>query len=121
MSISSLYFSKKYIRSIDVILRHENVEKAKAGDRIVFTGALIVIPDISQFSKMGEPAVLVRNQNGKILIQNFTWLCLLFVLYSEGVRSSEGPNGVRGLKVLGQRELTYKLAFLACSVQVGNI
>lgn len=30
-------------RSIDVIVRDDNVEKARAGDRMVFTGSLIVI------------------------------------------------------------------------------
>ena len=29
--------------SIDVIVRDDNVEKARAGDRMVFTGSLIVI------------------------------------------------------------------------------
>jgi DNA replicative helicase MCM subunit Mcm2 (Cdc46/Mcm family) len=35
-------------RTIDVILRGDVVDKARAGDRCLFTGCLIVIPDISQ-------------------------------------------------------------------------
>ena len=37
-------------------------------------------------------------------------------------RSGEGyeSEGVRGLKALGVRDLTYRLAFLACSVQATN-
>ncbi|RYG45794.1 hypothetical protein EON67_10245, partial [archaeon] len=38
-------------RSVDVVLRHGAVEKAKAGDRVIFTGYLIVIPDITQLYK----------------------------------------------------------------------
>ena len=33
-------------RTIDVILRHEMVEKARPGDRVVFTGTLIVVPNM---------------------------------------------------------------------------
>ncbi|KAG7389248.1 MCM DNA helicase complex subunit mcm6 [Phytophthora pseudosyringae] len=93
-------------RSIDVILRHENVEQAKAGDRVVFTGTLIVVPDVSKFAKAGgETAVATRN-NGQRSRRG-------------GENSTQGMEGegVRGLKALGVRELTYKTCFLACSVQ----
>jgi DNA replication licensing factor MCM6 len=33
-------------RSIDVILRGDIVDEAKPGDRTVFTGTLVVVPDI---------------------------------------------------------------------------
>jgi hypothetical protein len=35
-------------RTIDVILRGDVVDKARPGDRCLFTGCLIVVPDISQ-------------------------------------------------------------------------
>ncbi len=35
-------------RSLDVILRHEIVDHAKPGDKVVFTGCLVVVPDVSQ-------------------------------------------------------------------------
>ncbi|RHX96616.1 hypothetical protein DYB25_005665 [Aphanomyces astaci] len=84
-------------RSIDVILRHENVEQAKAGDRVVFTGALIVVPDVSRFGKNGGENVVAARRGGE--------------------NSSHGMEGegVRGLKATGVKELTYKTAFLACS------
>ena len=41
-------------RSIDVILRGDTVDKAKPGDRAVFTGTLVVVPDIVQLMKPGE-------------------------------------------------------------------
>ncbi|GMF17050.1 unnamed protein product [Phytophthora lilii] len=93
-------------RSIDVILRHENVEQAKAGDRVVFTGTLIVVPDVSKFSRAGgETAVATRNNAQRPR--------------RGGENSTQGMEGegVRGLKALGVRELTYKTCFLACSVQ----
>lgn len=93
-------------RSMDVILRHENVEQAKAGDRVVFTGTLIVVPDVSKFARVGgETAVATRgNAQGP---------------RRGGEHSTQGMEGegVRGLKALGVRELTYKTCFLACSVQ----
>jgi len=33
-------------RSIDVILRGEAVDMAKPGDKAIFTGKLVVVPDI---------------------------------------------------------------------------
>ena len=41
-------------RSIDVILRGDTVDMAKPGDRTVFSGTLIVVPDIVQLMKPGE-------------------------------------------------------------------
>ena len=82
-------------RSIEVIFRHEMVERAKPGDQCVFTGALIVVPDVSKLKAPGEPAVLDR---------------------SSGRRKDEGIDGVTGLADLGVRDLTYRFAFLACAV-----
>ena len=41
-------------RSIDVILRSDTVDKAKPGDRAIFTGNLVTVPDIVQLMKPGE-------------------------------------------------------------------
>jgi DNA replication licensing factor MCM6 len=41
-------------RSIDVILRGDIVDEAKPGDRTVFTGTLVVVPDVVQLLKVGE-------------------------------------------------------------------
>jgi DNA replication licensing factor MCM6 len=41
-------------RSIDVILRGDIVDNAKPGDRSIFTGTLVVVPDIVQLMKPGE-------------------------------------------------------------------
>jgi DNA replication licensing factor MCM6 len=43
-------------RSIDIILRGEIVDHAKPGDRSIFTGNLVVVPDIVQLLKPGEKA-----------------------------------------------------------------
>lgn len=87
-------------RTLDVILRGEVVERAKAGDKCVFTGTLIVVPDISQLGLPGVKPSAVSDNKGM-------------------GKSSEGLNGgVRGIKELGSaRDLTYKLAFLACMAQ----
>ncbi|KAI0307003.1 mis5 protein [Multifurca ochricompacta] len=88
-------------RSLDVILRSELVERAKAGDKCVFTGTFIVVPDVSQLGLPGgNNAELQReaNRNG-----------------GSGANST-GGSGVTGLKSLGVRDLQYKTAFLACMV-----
>jgi DNA replication licensing factor MCM6 len=84
-------------RAMDVILRGEMVDRAKAGERCIFTGTLIVIPDVSQLGLPGVRPEAVRD-NGAF-------------------RSGDvGGGGVTGLKSLGVRDLTYRLAFLACMV-----
>jgi len=81
-------------RTIDVILRGENVEQAKAGDKCIFTGALLAIPDVAQLAAPGERLQVVGRVDAK--------------------NSSEG---VQGLRALGVRDLTYKLSFVSSSVQ----
>ena len=84
-------------RTIDVILRGEMVDRAKAGERCIFTGTLIVVPDVSQLGLPGVRPEASRD-NG-----NFRG-------------GDAGGSGVSGLKSLGVRDLTYRLAFLACMV-----
>lgn len=81
-------------RTMDVILRGEMVDRAKAGEKCIFTGALIVVPDVSQFRVPGSRVQAVRD--------------------SQAPRGGDvGGNGVSGLKALGVRDLTYRMAFLA--------
>lgn len=82
-------------RTLDVILRGETVERAKPGDKCKFTGTEIVIPDVSQLGLPGMKAQSVRES---------------------GPVASDLNSGVTGLKALGVRDLTYKLAFYACHV-----
>ncbi|KAJ6233427.1 intein-containing DNA replication licensing factor mcm6 precursor [Anaeramoeba flamelloides] len=88
-------------RSIFVVLRNEIVETCKAGDKGVFTGTLIAIPDVSQYRKPGGNGTRsVSNQRNQ-----------------RRDNKGEMSQGVRGLGALGVRELTYKLCFLANFVQ----
>ncbi|SMQ54114.1 unnamed protein product [Zymoseptoria tritici ST99CH_3D1] len=81
-------------RTMDVILRGEMVDRAKAGEKCIFTGTLIVVPDISQFRVPGVRPQAVRD--------------------TQAPRGGDvGGNGVSGLKALGVRDLTYRMAFLA--------
>ncbi|KAF8446470.1 MCM2/3/5 family-domain-containing protein [Terfezia claveryi] len=83
-------------RTMDVILRGEVVDRAKAGEKCIFTGALIVVPDLSQLGLPGvRPEAIRDNKNAPRGIEN---------------------AGVSGLKALGVRDLTYRMAFLACMV-----
>ncbi|KAH9618631.1 hypothetical protein KSS87_022528 [Heliosperma pusillum] len=86
-------------RSLDIILRHEIVEKARAGDTVIFTGTVVVIPDILALTSPGERAEFRRDS-------------------SQRKGAAVGNEGVRGLKALGVRDLSYRLAFIANSVQI---
>ena len=81
-------------RTLDIILRGEIVDRAKAGEKCIFTGALIVVPDVSQLGLPGVRPTAVRDNDNR----------------------SADSSGVTGLKSLGVRDLTYRLAFLACMV-----
>ena len=47
-------------RSMDVILRHEIVEEARAGDKAIFTGTLLVVPEVAPKNMAGDRTSLVR-------------------------------------------------------------
>ncbi|OTB01123.1 hypothetical protein M426DRAFT_14841 [Hypoxylon sp. CI-4A] len=82
-------------RTMDVIMRGEMVDRAKAGEKCIFTGALIVVPDVSQLGLPGVRPMAIRDDRN-------------------APRNNDvGGNGVSGLKSLGVRDLTYRLAFLA--------
>ncbi|GJJ72414.1 DNA replication licensing factor MCM6 [Entomortierella parvispora] len=87
-------------RTMDVILRGEAVEKAKAGDKARFTGMLIVVPDVSQLRGAGTSVQSERETQDRS-------------------RGKDGftNQGITGLKALGVGDLTYKLAFLGGMVQ----
>ncbi|PPQ78221.1 hypothetical protein CVT25_015540 [Psilocybe cyanescens] len=87
-------------RSLDVILRSEMVERAKAGDKCVFTGTFIVVPDVSQLGLPGGNKAQMQREASK----------------GNASTGGVGGNGVTGLKALGVRDLQYKTAFLACMV-----
>ena len=88
-------------RSMDVILRNEMVEKCKAGDKCVFVGSLVVIPDGSALARAGETPISAK------------------------VRPSDaatgGGGGVQGFAALGVRELTYRTCFVATSVLPADV
>jgi DNA replication licensing factor MCM6 len=88
-------------RSLDVILRSELVERAKAGDKCVFTGTFIVVPDVSQLGLPGGNAAQLQRESNK---------------GGGGAPTGGIGGGVTGLKSLGVRDLQYKTAFLACMV-----
>ena len=91
-------------RSIDVVLRHEVVEQIKAGDRALFTGTLIVVPDVSQMNVPGVNAKAVRQPGANDSSNGFKM------------------EGIRGMKELGAaRDLTYRLCFLANHVQPADV
>jgi DNA replication licensing factor MCM6 len=82
-------------RHMEVVLRQDAVEKAKAGDKCVFIGTLIVIPDLSAARLPGGMVTLDRQVD----------------------QAQKEGEGLSGLKEQGVRPLTFKLAFLASTVR----
>mmetsp|Transcript_35493 Transcript_35493/g.85907 ORF Transcript_35493/g.85907 Transcript_35493/m.85907 type:complete len:1130 (-) Transcript_35493:2-3391(-) len=86
-------------RSIDVILRNEMVERlCKAGDKCLFTGSLVVLPDGSALARAGETTQATKSRA------------------APPDAASGGGGGVKGLQQLGSREMTYRTCFVANSV-----
>ncbi|CAG9327140.1 unnamed protein product [Blepharisma stoltei] len=84
-------------RSIDIILRHELVDTAKPGERLIFTGTLIAVPEVASFLTPGERQQMSMKHDGQ--------------------RGRDRTlDAVTGLKALGVRELNYKLVFIASAV-----
>ena len=85
-------------RSMEVILRHEAVEEARAGDKAVFTGSLLVVPEGAPSNMAGDRTELGGGGGG-------------------GAGAKRGQSeGVGGLRGMGVRELFYRMVFVAHSV-----
>ncbi|CAG8525168.1 3310_t:CDS:10 [Funneliformis mosseae] len=91
-------------RTLEVIVRQEMVEKAKPGNKCIFVGTPLVIPDINQLGIPGTGAEVSRDNRS-----NRT--------FADGL----SREGVTGLKALGARDLSYKISFMACTVHTENV
>lgn len=87
-------------RSIDVILRGDTVEMAKPGDRTVFSGTLIVVPDIVQLMKPGEKQQSTSVDNSRMMRND----------------TGRSMDGFAGLQRTGVKDLSFKMVFVATSV-----
>lgn len=90
-------------RSIDVILRGEIVDMTKPGDKAVFTGKLVVVPDIVQLLKPGEKYTSSNMDTSKMKRNE-----------------NKTMDGVAGLRKIGVKDLSYKMVFIASSVNTGD-
>lgn len=90
-------------RCIDVILRGEIVDVPKPGDKAIFTGKLVVVPDIVQMLKPGEQ---YTSRSADLA----------------NMKRNEGRtlDGVAGLKKIGVKDLSYRMVFIANSVHTGD-
>jgi len=79
------------------VLRNEIVDRARPGDKCVFTGNLIVVPDVGQLGA-GRSAEMRGVAKSKS-------------------KDAMPADGMTGLKALGVRDLSYKLCFLSSMVQ----
>mmetsp|Transcript_148344 Transcript_148344/g.210709 ORF Transcript_148344/g.210709 Transcript_148344/m.210709 type:complete len:819 (-) Transcript_148344:115-2571(-) len=89
--------------TMDVIVRDECTEMCKAGDKLKVTGSLIVVPDVPTLMSPSELKSSVRKS-----------------LNTRSDQTYGGGDGVRGLRSLGNRDLTYKLAFFGTYLEEDN-
>ncbi|KAN0018811.1 hypothetical protein ACTFIU_008744 [Dictyostelium citrinum] len=90
-------------RSLEIILRGDSVETARAGDTCTFVGTMNVIPDVSKMS-IGNNAQIIKG----------------IASTSKEGSSANGKDdfgGVGGLKDLGVREMNYRVCFFSQSVR----
>jgi len=80
-------------RTLDVIVRGEQCETCKPGDKVSITGALIVVPDVPSLMKPGEMKQSIRRDVNRRHRTNY-------------------KEGVRGIRDMGSRELTYKVMYI---------
>ncbi|KAL4448853.1 hypothetical protein ABPG77_007570 [Micractinium sp. CCAP 211/92] len=86
-------------RTMEVILRNDQVETVRPGDKAVFTGMLVVVPDVAALTAPGERLQAKLASGDK-------------------AGMSEGVTGLhKGPARTGIRELTYRLVFIACGTQ----
>eukprot|EP01114_Cavostelium_apophysatum_P017224 TRINITY_DN5066_c0_g1_i2.p1 TRINITY_DN5066_c0_g1~~TRINITY_DN5066_c0_g1_i2.p1 ORF type:complete len:442 (+),score=73.91 TRINITY_DN5066_c0_g1_i2:184-1509(+) len=85
-------------RSLEIILRNEQVEKSKAGDKCIFTGTLIVVPDISKGRAPGPRSQGISRQNGR----------------------PKGQEGSKELANSSTKDYSYKMCFLASCVMTDS-
>jgi DNA replication licensing factor MCM6 len=90
-------------RSLDVILRGDLVDLPKPGDKAVFTGKLVVVPDIIQMLKPGE-RVQSQNIDTAKMRRN----------------AARSLDGVGGIRKIGVKDLSYKMVFIASAVHTGD-
>lgn len=93
-------------RSIDVILRSDTVDRAKPGDRTIFTGTLIVVPDIVQLMKPGE-----KQQSTNVDVNR---------MQRDTSNTARAMDGFSGLGRTGVKDLSYKMVFLANAVAASD-
>ncbi len=113
---------------MEVILRNDVVESARAGDEMTFVGTLLVVPHVAAITAPGEK---VQTKPG-LHFNEVVSICLLSIarscsgMYNSHMTmdvcvSGQGGyqgQGISGLKMLGCRDLTYRHVFLASATQV---
>ena len=88
-------------RSIDVILRGDAVDKAKPGDRTIFSGTLVVVPDVIQLMKPGEKQQSSHADQNKM---------------ARNENVARTMDGFNGLSRTGVKDLSFKMVFMAGAV-----
>eukprot|EP01063_Lacrimia_lanifica_P024548 TRINITY_DN32425_c0_g1_i1.p1 TRINITY_DN32425_c0_g1~~TRINITY_DN32425_c0_g1_i1.p1 ORF type:complete len:864 (+),score=241.36 TRINITY_DN32425_c0_g1_i1:64-2592(+) len=86
-------------RTIDLVLRGDMVETVKPGDKCLFVGYLVVVPQVGK---------MMNQEDRKEVTQQLQ--------RSENEQNREDTAPGVGMRSLGTREMMYKLAFVVCAV-----
>ncbi|KEG11185.1 minichromosome maintenance (MCM) complex subunit [Trypanosoma grayi] len=88
-------------RTMELIARNDAVEVAKPGDRIVAVGCPIVVPEVAKLFNQANRREVQREMSSGQRAQQ---------------EAQQDMEGATGLRVLGVRELNYRMCFLATTV-----
>ncbi|KAH9600325.1 MCM protein [Trypanosoma melophagium] len=88
-------------RTMELIARNDAVEVAKPGDRIIAVGCPIVVPEVAKLFGQTNRREVQREMSGAQRAQQ---------------EAQQDMEGVTGLRVLGVRELNYRMCFLATTI-----
>lgn len=92
-------------------------ERAKPGDKCLFTGSLIPVPDVTQMMVSGRHVSSIKKsgeagRGREVSPLDYGTNCVAMKGF--------GGDGVSGLKSLGCREMTYRLVFMANTAQTSK-
>ena len=105
-------------RAFDCLVRDEMVERCKAGDDVELTGIVCVVPDASGLARAGDAPIAMMSGGGGGDAGALKGKELQKQAKIQGTGADGYSQGVAGARqTMGCREMTYKLLFVASSLE----
>jgi DNA replication licensing factor MCM6 len=97
----------------DIILRNDLVNRVSPGQRVVLTGALVPVPDVTAFSTRPDGPQRVT----RVRVNGADVAIATAAINEPDARHGSGRDQVQGVKTTPTSELRFKLAFVATHVR----